>query len=62
MLVNFYEKNSQNLNRYTAPSFLTGMGSLPMEAVSRGYITMFADVYFHTGRRTATCSTRSRRR
>lgn len=49
MLVNFYEKNSQNLNRYTAPSFLTGMGSLPIEAVSRGYITMVADVQFHTG-------------
>ena len=49
MLVNFYEKNSQNLNRYTAPSFLTGMGSMPIEAVSRGYITMIADVQFHTG-------------
>ena len=49
MLVNFYEKNSQNLHRYSAPSFLTGMGSSPMEAVSRGYITMLPDVYFHTG-------------
>ena len=49
MLVNFYEKNSQNLNRYSAPSFLTGMGSSPMEAVSRGYITMIPDIYFHTG-------------
>jgi esterase/lipase len=49
MLVNFYEKNSQNLNRYTPPSFLTGMGSMPIEAVSRGYITMVADVAFHTG-------------
>ena len=49
MLVNFYEKNSQNLNRYTAPSFLTGMGSSPIEAVSDGYITMLPDVYFHTG-------------
>ena len=49
MLVSFYEKNSQNLNRYTPPSFLTGMGSLPIEAVSRGYITMFADIYYHTG-------------
>ena len=35
MLVNFYEKNSQNLHRYTAPSYLTGMGSSPMQAVSR---------------------------
>jgi dipeptidyl aminopeptidase/acylaminoacyl peptidase len=49
MLVSFYEKNSQNLNRYTPPSFITGMGALPVEAVSRGYITMFADVYYHTG-------------
>ena len=49
MLVNFYEKNSQNLNRYSAPSYLTGMGSMPIEATSRGYITMIPDVYFHTG-------------
>ena len=49
MLVNFYEKNSQNLNRYTPPSYLTGMGSMPIEAVSRGYLTMIADVQFHTG-------------
>jgi dipeptidyl aminopeptidase/acylaminoacyl peptidase len=49
MIVNFYEKNSQNLHRYTAPSFITGMGSSPIEAVSRGYITMIPDVYFHTG-------------
>ena len=49
MLVNFYEKNSQNLHRYNAPSYLTGMGSSPMEAVSEGYITMLPDVYFHTG-------------
>jgi dipeptidyl aminopeptidase/acylaminoacyl peptidase len=49
MLVNFYEKNSQNLNRYSAPSYLTGMGSMPIEATSRGYVTMIPDVYFHTG-------------
>jgi dipeptidyl aminopeptidase/acylaminoacyl peptidase len=49
MIVSFYEKNSQNLNRYTAPSFLTGMGALPIEAVSRGYITMLADIHFRTG-------------
>jgi dienelactone hydrolase len=49
MLVNFYEKNSQNLHRYNAPSYLTGMGSSPMQAVSDGYITMVPDVYFHTG-------------
>jgi dipeptidyl aminopeptidase/acylaminoacyl peptidase len=49
MIVSFYEKNSQNMHRYTPPSFITGMGSLPIEAVSHGYITMLADVYFHTG-------------
>jgi dipeptidyl aminopeptidase/acylaminoacyl peptidase len=50
MLVTFYEKNSQNLHRYNAPSYLTGMGASPMEAVTRGYLTMLADVHFHTGR------------
>ncbi len=49
MLVNFYEKNTQNLNRYSSPSYLTGMGSSPVEAVSRGYVTMVPDIYFHTG-------------
>jgi dipeptidyl aminopeptidase/acylaminoacyl peptidase len=49
MLVTFYEKNSQNMHRYSAPSFLTGMGSMPIEALSRGYITMLADVHFRTG-------------
>jgi dipeptidyl aminopeptidase/acylaminoacyl peptidase len=49
MLVSFYEKNSQNMHRYTPPSFVTGMGSIPVEALSRGYITMFADVHFRTG-------------
>ena len=36
MLVTFYEKNSQNMHRYNAPSYLTGMGSSPMQAVTRG--------------------------
>jgi dipeptidyl aminopeptidase/acylaminoacyl peptidase len=49
MLVTFYEKNSQNMHRYNAPSYLTGMGGSPMEAVSKGYITMLPDVYFRTG-------------
>lgn len=48
-LVNFYEKNSQNLNRYPMPSYSTGMGSIPAEATSRGYITMVPDIAFHTG-------------
>lgn len=49
MLVSFYEKNSQNMHRYSAPSYITGMGSLPVEALSRGYLTMLADVHFRTG-------------
>jgi dipeptidyl aminopeptidase/acylaminoacyl peptidase len=49
MLVNFYEKNSQNLNRYSAPSYLTGMGSSPIQAVSNGYLTLIPDIYYHTG-------------
>jgi dipeptidyl aminopeptidase/acylaminoacyl peptidase len=49
MLVTFYEKNSQNMHRYTPPTFLTGMGGMPVEALSRGYITMLADVHFRTG-------------
>jgi len=49
MIVNFYEKNSQNMHRYPLPSYLASMGSSPVEAVSRGYITMLPDVYFHTG-------------
>ena len=49
MIVSFYEKNSQNMHRYSPPSFVTGMGSLPVEAVTKGYLTMFADVYYRTG-------------
>jgi dipeptidyl aminopeptidase/acylaminoacyl peptidase len=49
MIVTFYEKNSQNMHRYNAPTYLTGMGSSPMEAVSRGYLTMMPDVHFRTG-------------
>jgi dipeptidyl aminopeptidase/acylaminoacyl peptidase len=49
MLVNFYEKNSQNLHRYTSPTFLTGMGSIPAEAISKGYLVMQPDVHFRTG-------------
>jgi dipeptidyl aminopeptidase/acylaminoacyl peptidase len=49
MIVTFYERNSSRLHGYEAPSFITGMGQIPMEAVSRGYITMMPDVYFRTG-------------
>ena len=49
MLVTFYEENASNLNRYQAPSFVTGMGAVPMQAVSEGYISMMPDVHYHTG-------------
>ncbi|MEO7455792.1 MAG: prolyl oligopeptidase family serine peptidase [Gemmatimonadaceae bacterium] len=46
MLVNFYEKNSQNLNRYQVPRY---PGSTPSFSafVSNGYLVMQPDVYFH---------------
>jgi dipeptidyl aminopeptidase/acylaminoacyl peptidase len=37
------------MHRYNAPSYLTGMGSSPMQAVSQGYVAMMPDVYFRTG-------------
>ena len=49
MIVTFYEKNSQGMHRYPSPNFVTGMGSIPVSAVSRGYLTMLPDVYFRTG-------------
>jgi dipeptidyl aminopeptidase/acylaminoacyl peptidase len=49
MLVNFYEKNSQNFYHYNTPSYLASMGSSPMQAVSDGYLALVPDVYFHTG-------------
>ena len=46
MLVNFYEKNSQNLHRYQAP----GYASRPQFAgfVSEGYLVMQPDIHFNT--------------
>jgi dipeptidyl aminopeptidase/acylaminoacyl peptidase len=49
MMVTFYEENASNLNRYQAPSFVTGMGAVPVQAVTEGYITMMPDVHYHTG-------------
>ena len=49
MIVTFYEKNSRSLHRYSAPSYLTGMGGSPIQAVSNGYLTMLPDVHFRTG-------------
>jgi dipeptidyl aminopeptidase/acylaminoacyl peptidase len=46
MLVNFYEKNSQNLHVYQTPRYATA----PQFAgyVSNGYLVMQPDIYFHT--------------
>ena len=46
MLVNFYEKNSQNLHAYTAPVY----ASSPQFAgfVSQGYLVMQPDIHFNT--------------
>jgi dipeptidyl aminopeptidase/acylaminoacyl peptidase len=49
MLVTFYEENASNLHRHQAPSFVTGMGAVPVQAVTEGYITMMPDVHYHTG-------------
>jgi len=49
MIVTFYEKNSQNMHRYSAPSYVTGMGAVPMQAVTEGYLTMLPDIHFNTG-------------
>ena len=49
MLVTFYEDNSQNMHRYSAPSYISGMGSMPIQAVSEGYVTMLPDIHYHTG-------------
>jgi len=49
MIVTFYEKSSQGLHRYSSPSYLGGMGSSPIQAVSEGYVTMLPDIHFRTG-------------
>ena len=49
MLVTFYEKNSQILNRYPMPELLVSVGRPAIEAVSRGYIVMIPDIYYNTG-------------
>ncbi|MFT7620191.1 MAG: dipeptidyl aminopeptidase/acylaminoacyl peptidase [Planctomycetota bacterium] len=48
MVVNFYEKNSQNLHRYPTPRY----SSAPNFAgyVSNGYLVMQPDIHFNIGR------------
>lgn len=49
MLVVFYEKQTQNLNRYPMPELFVSAGRASIEAVSRGYIVLAPDVYYNTG-------------
>ena len=49
MMVNFYEKNSQNLHRYVAPRYASSFGGVLMEPVSKGYLVMQADIHFNKG-------------
>ncbi|MFC1561412.1 alpha/beta hydrolase family protein, partial [candidate division KSB1 bacterium] len=46
MHVNFYEKNSQNLHRYTAPGYAGSPNFAGM--VSSGYLVMQPDIHFNT--------------
>ena len=48
MLVNFYEKNSQNLHSYEAPGYRSSPNFSGY--VSNGYLVMQPDVHFRTGR------------
>ncbi|HET7631817.1 MAG TPA: prolyl oligopeptidase family serine peptidase [Gemmatimonadaceae bacterium] len=48
-LVTFYEKQSQNVYHYPMPELLVSMGRAAIEAVSRGYVVVVADVYYNTG-------------
>jgi dipeptidyl aminopeptidase/acylaminoacyl peptidase len=49
MLVTFYEKQTQNLNRYPMPELFVSMGRAAIESVSRGYIVMVPDIYYNIG-------------
>ena len=47
MLVDYYEKNSQNLNQYEVPRYATAPQYV--DYVSNGYLVMVPDIYYHTG-------------
>jgi dipeptidyl aminopeptidase/acylaminoacyl peptidase len=49
MIVNSTRRTRRTCHRYSAPSYLTGMGSSPIQAVSEGYLTMLPDIHFRTG-------------
>jgi dipeptidyl aminopeptidase/acylaminoacyl peptidase len=48
MIVDYYEKYSQNLHRYAPPRYATAPQFV--DYVSNGYLVMQPDVYYHTGR------------
>ena len=48
MLVNFYEKNSQNLHQHLPPTYVGGVGVL-IGMLSKGYLLMQPDIHFRTG-------------
>jgi dienelactone hydrolase len=48
MIVDYYEKNSQNLNHYETPRYATAPQYV--DYVSNGYLVMVPDIYYHTGR------------
>ncbi|MEO7085325.1 MAG: prolyl oligopeptidase family serine peptidase, partial [Gemmatimonadaceae bacterium] len=47
MLVDYYEKNSQNLNKYETPRYANAPQYV--DYVSNGYLVMVPDIYYHTG-------------
>ena len=49
MLVQFYEKNSQNLHRHVPPIYLYSWNWLLMEAVNNGYLLMQPDIHINVG-------------
>lgn len=49
MIVNFYEKNSQNLHRHIAPRYASSFGGVMIESVSKGYLYMQPDIHFNIG-------------
>lgn len=49
MLVSFYEKTSQYLNRYVRPRYVGNPTSRLMETISKGYMLLSPDVHFNTG-------------
>ena len=49
MLVQFYEKNSQNLHRHIAPYYTRSWNAFSIEALSKGYLLMQPDIHIKIG-------------